>query len=433
MVARIGYGKSLRHIVYYNETKVGKGVAECIAAGNYPLNLDRMSLSVKIGCMQQQIDLNHRAELTTMHISLNFAPEESSLGSDKLAEIAEAYMQGIGFGEQPFLVYRHHDAGHPHIHIVTTTVREDGTNIDTFMIGKIKSEPVRRSIEAKYSLVRAEDHKKKHSYRPEPVTVAKVNYGRTETKKAIGDVLGKVVSDYKFSSLSELNAVLSLYNVNATRGEEGSRTFRHGGLLYRAIDQNGNAIGVPIKASRFRSTPTLQKLEGYFHKNQEKPSTAKSRVRNAIDLIFRKQGQSFETFRAKLRESGIDLVVRSNEHGFIYGLTYVDHNSRTVFNGSDLGKQYSAKAVQERCLVSQLESKLLLSQDNYQKHPKIIKPESSEQDFSPNEHGSSPPALSIFSDLLDCLLQVEQTADYVPYELRQRKKKRRKKRRNINR
>ena len=38
-------------------------------------------------------------------------------------------MQGIGFGNQPYLVYQHHDAGHPHIHMVTANIQADGQRI----------------------------------------------------------------------------------------------------------------------------------------------------------------------------------------------------------------------------------------------------------------------------------------------------------------
>ena len=46
-------------------------------------------------------------------------------------EIADEYMQKIGFGEQPYLLYQHNDAGHPHIHIVTTTLKKMESELTT--------------------------------------------------------------------------------------------------------------------------------------------------------------------------------------------------------------------------------------------------------------------------------------------------------------
>jgi uncharacterized protein YijF (DUF1287 family) len=49
-------------------------------------------------------------------------------------------MEKIGFGEQPYLIYKHEDAGHPHIHIVSTTIKADGSRINTHNIGRNQSE-----------------------------------------------------------------------------------------------------------------------------------------------------------------------------------------------------------------------------------------------------------------------------------------------------
>ncbi len=52
-----------------------------------------------------------------------------------------------------------------------------------------------------------------------------------------------------------------------------------------------------------------------------------------------------------LEKQGIHTAIRRNNDGIIYGITYVDHRTKCVFNGSDLGKEYSAKRIVERCLL----------------------------------------------------------------------------------
>lgn len=433
MVARVSSGYSLYRMMNYNENKVTQGAAQCIAAGNYPLDPEHMNMYVKLGCMQKQMELNQRAKRTSIHISLNFSPSETDLTKEKLTEIADAYMQGIGFGQQPYLVYQHYDAGHPHIHIVTTSVREDGTNIDTYMIGKLKSEPARKAIENNFGLVRAEDQGTGQQYRPEPISASRVNYGRLETKKSIQNVLEHVLTKYKYASLAELNAVLGRYNIMAHRGEEDSRVYKQGGLLYRVLDAEGNPIGVPIKASSFYNRPILSELEKNFQKNADKPSTYKSRVRNAIDMALKRPAITLKELTDELSAKGIDLVIRRNQDGFIYGLTYVDHVSRYVFNGSDLGKRYSAKAVLESCMVSQLESKGVNLQKIQELSGKIDREGGNVQTAITNFNWtSSSTSGSFFSELLDCLIHQEYTSDYIPYELRRQNRKKRKKRRSVN-
>ncbi len=427
MVTVIKSGYSINRTFYYNENKVSVGKAVCIGAGNYPLDVAQMDASMRLGYLQKRIDLSQRAERVSIHISLNFSPKDSSLSEDKLMEISEAYMTGIGFGAQPFLVYRHDDAGHPHMHIVTTPVKPDGKAINTYMIGKLKSEPVRKQLEMVHGLIRAEDQLKSQQYRLEPVSSSRVEYGRLETKKAIQNVLENVLTKYKFASLFELNAVLGRYNVRAQEGEEGSRVQRHRGLLYRVTDTDGNPIGVPIKASSFYSMPTQSRLAPIFEKNNDKPASAKSRVRSAIDLSLKAKGVSLDVLARELNAKGIDIVTRKNDQGFIYGVTYVDHVSKCVLNGSELGKAYSAKAVQERCFASTLEHKGVdvekLNRLTTSPQDGMNNSSNGTENFGPISSTVSP---SFISQLLDTLLQVESSSEYIPYDLRQNAKRKKK-------
>ena len=74
---------------------------------------------------------------------MNFPPAEK-LEQNKHQEIAAVYMVKIGFKEQPYLVYEHLDAGHPHIHIVSTNIQQDVKRISLHNLGKIQSENARK-------------------------------------------------------------------------------------------------------------------------------------------------------------------------------------------------------------------------------------------------------------------------------------------------
>ena len=139
MVAVIKTGHSIHRIVNYNENKVKEGVAKCISAANYPMEEDKLSLKNKLNRLLKQAALNTSVSRNSVHVSLNFDPSEKH-SKEKLEAIATTYMDRIGFGDQPYLVYQHYDAGHPHIHIVSVKVREDGSRIDTQNIGRNQSE-----------------------------------------------------------------------------------------------------------------------------------------------------------------------------------------------------------------------------------------------------------------------------------------------------
>jgi len=341
-------GHSILRLLNYNENKVKEAVAVCIGAENYPMDTQQLSFQQKLNRLVNQAALNENVTRNSVHISLNFDPSEK-LSEGRLLEIAGVYMNKIGFDDLPYLVYQHFDAGHPHIHIVSVKVRADGRRVDTQNIGRNRSERARKEIEISYGLLKAEDSKQREAFRLKPVNAQKVLYGKSETKRAIGNVLNTVLSKYKYASLPELNAVLRQYNIVADRGGENSRIFRHLGLVYRVLDDNGNKVGVPIKASDFYNKPTLKFLEQKFAPNDAAKQPHKVRVKNTIDLYFIQGETSLKDLIGFLKKDGIDTVVRQNENGVVYGITYVDHQTQCVFNGSVLGKAYSAKAILERC------------------------------------------------------------------------------------
>jgi hypothetical protein len=419
MVAVIKAGSSIRRILNYNEQKVKEGLAQCITAVNYPKDAEDLSLNNKLNRLLNQAKLNENVTQKSVHISLNFDPSEK-LPKARLAEIADTYMNKIGFGKQPYLVYEHQDAGHPHIHIVTIKVRADGSRIDTYNIGRNQSEKARKEIEQSFGLKRAEDSKQRHVYELKPLNVQKVQYGKSETKRAITKVLDGVLNTYKYTSLPELNAVLQQYNVIADRGNETSRVYQNSGLTYRIIDENGNKIGVPIKASDFYSKPTLKYLQAKFHQNETAKQPNKVRVKNAVDLALLKYpNHSIQSLIKSLEKEGINTVLRQNNEGIIYGITYVDHLTKSVFNGSEIGKQYSAKGIQERC--KQIE-KLQPNQPIQQQAARQMEAQNQATDKEQRSTVGQV-ANSTIPKALEDLLQPSQSINYLPHQLKKTKKK----------
>src|SRR5690606_18865797 len=124
--------------------------------------------------------LNERAITNVLHVSLNFDPSDK-LDNENLMDIAKTYMERIGFGEQPYLVYRHHDAGHPHIHVISTSIQRDGSRISMHNIGRNQSEKARKEIEIEFGLVKAQEKKLDDRIKLIPISAQKVAYGKSST------------------------------------------------------------------------------------------------------------------------------------------------------------------------------------------------------------------------------------------------------------
>lgn len=414
MVAVINTGRSIRAIFNYNENKVSTGVAACIGEGNYPMDLQDMNVSIKLNMLLKQLELNENVTRNSVHISLNFDPSEKELSKEKLMEIAGTYMDKIGFGDQPYLVYQHHDAGHPHIHIVSIKVKADGSRIDMQNIGKNQSETARKQIETQFNLVRADNKKKVVVIDLKPLNVLKIEYGVSDSKKAIAGILNAVIPHYKFTTIGELNAVLNLYNVSVLQGNEDSKMFLHKGLLYQIIDADKKPIGVPIKASSFHFRPTMKTLEQKFEANKKSRLSHMKRIRNIIDMAFLKNSNiNLDELEKKLLKEGIAVIYRQSSQGLIYGITYVDHTTKCIFNGSALGAQYAAKAMLERC-----------------GHVRVKHEGNNYENKTQKQQGTKNPAFISERELqkiIDSILQPEYTSEYIPASLKCRRKKRKRK------
>lgn len=345
MVARINSTERLLNLLNYNENKVKSGDAKCILENGFGCDPSDLTFTEKFKKFDSYERRNHRATVKAVPISLNFHPSEK-LSELKLQEIAIEYMERIGFGAQPYLVYQHFDVDHPHIHIVTTKITSDGSRIDTYKIGERKSEPARKAIEEKYGLIRGSITKT--TYEPD---IRKVTYGKMPTKKSIADVVREVIKSYKFTSLPEYNAVLMQFNVLADRGSEASRIFKNGGLVYRVLDDKGKKVGVPIKASTLPGKPMLSELKKHFKTNEILRRPHKDRLIKVIDeVLSTTRKQTTGDFANGMGKEGIVPYFRTNDDGRIYGITFVDNKSKVVFNGSDLGKRYAAKAILDRLI-----------------------------------------------------------------------------------
>lgn len=413
MVAVINTGSSVRSIFNYNENKIEAGKAELIGEGNYPAAAFELQKDSRLKLLLKQLELNTNVTRGSVHISLNFDPTEDRMQKEKLMEIAHMYMEKIGFGSQPYLVYQHHDSGHPHIHIVSVKVKSDGKRIDMQNIGRNQSEIARKEIEKAFSLVPAQDSKREKILNIKPAKSSVAGYGTAETKKAIAAVLNAVIPNYKYTTVGELNAVLNLYNVTALQGNKDSRMFLHKGLAYQILNDKKQSVGVPLKASSFYMKPTLKNLELRFAANKTGRNIHLKRVKNAIDLAFmQNRVKAVSELDRILIQDGIKTAERRNEQGILYGLTYIDHKTKCVFNGSTLGKPYAASGIEERCGIKSFNIGSTAVE--------IL--EGDELNNKPNQ--SSFISADQLQKIIDSVLQPEFSADYIPSQLKRKKKRR---------
>jgi hypothetical protein len=339
MVAKIGRGSSLFSALVYNQNKVDEGTARVIS-GNRVIIDGQNPMQKMLWSFENYLTANLRTEKPILHISLNPSPEDT-LTDGQFASLAADYLERMGYGDQPYIVFMHEDTGRRHIHIVTTCVDENGRKIDDKFEHR-RSMAACRELEEKYGLVNSADPKLRQT---EPY-LKKVDYRQGNIKHQISNTLKSVLAGYKFQTFGEYSALLSCYNIEAkqVRGEHNGEPYT--GIVYTATDERGNAIGPPFKSSlfgkQFGHDALTKKMERHAMAFRQKKGQPK--IHDSVRLAMLTCRGDRERFEQTIRGKGLDVLFRKNDDGRIYGVTFIDHNAREVYNGSRLGKEFSANA-----------------------------------------------------------------------------------------
>lgn len=343
MVAKISHGSNLYGALSYNQEKVNEGLGKVLATH---LVIEPADGAFNASSCMQDFERFMPSHITTkkpvIHISLNPHPDDK-LTDSELTEIGQKYMERLGYGSQPYMIFKHEDIDRRHIHIVSTRVRTDGSLVpDSFE--KDRSNKIRRELEQEYKLIPAKGQKQGEAWKLTPVDVSRGNL-----KKQVAGVIKPLTEMYRFQTFGEYRALLSLYNVGVEeiKGENKGKPYR--GLVYSALDGEVNRVGKPLKSSLFGKALGIEALEKQFGTSKEaiKANGVPTRTRIVVAEALNSTRTESE-FREALQKKGIDLVLRRNDEGRIFGATFIDHNERAVLNGSRLGKEFSANVLNER-------------------------------------------------------------------------------------
>lgn len=337
MVAKISLGNSLYGSLVYNGEKINKEHGRVLDTnklyndGTGTINIQRVFEDFKRWMPQAT-----KAEKTMMHISLNPHPDDR-LSEAQYIQIAHEYMEKIGFAEMPYLVVKHEDIGRHHIHIVALRVRPDGSAIDS-KNNYYRSKEITRELEKKYGLHTAERQK----ITPD-MPIKKID-PNGDIKRQVANTVKMVGMRYKFQTLGEYNAILSLYNIRCEEADGRVNGREYHGLVYFATDDEGMTIASPFKASRLGKFAGRDAIEQRYERAKEKIDVRPTKRKVAAVM---EQSSGKDDFIARLKAENIDLVLRYTNDSRIYGATYIDHNTHTVLNGSRLGKEFSANALEK--------------------------------------------------------------------------------------
>ena len=341
MIAKISATENLGGALGYNFKKVEKEEASILLAqGLYQNKEETYTMAEVFADMEALIPKKYRTKKVVFHCSLNPHPDEK-LSDERLTQIAKEYMETLGYGKQPYIVFKHNDIAREHIHIVSLRVDGEGKKIND-RFEKRRSKKITDALEKKYNLTPSS----KVSERTTTET-PKVNVVQGNIKEQVANTVRSAMKHYTFCSLGELNAILRKYNLAVEEVKTEYRGKRYDGLVYVPTDDKGNKVSTPIHASNIGRGVGYAAVQNKMQKSKQMVKPLIPAIRRKVLDVMRTSPQMKERLRQRLEEQGLRVIIRKNDNGRIYGITFIDDEKGIAVNGSRLGKGYAANKFNE--------------------------------------------------------------------------------------
>ena len=336
MIAKISATENLGGAIGYNFKKVEKGEASILLAAElYQDKEGTYTMAEVFADMQALIPEKCRTKKMVFHCSLNPHPDEK-ISDETLTQIAKEYMEELGYGKQPYIVFKHNDIAREHIHIVSLRVDGEGKKIND-RFEKRRSKKITDALERKYNLIPSSKVSEKAVTETPKVDTTKGNI-----KEQVASVVRTVMKHYRFCSLGELNAILSAYNLAVEEVKTEFRGKKYDGLVYVPTDDKGGKASTPIHASDIGRGMGYTAVQNRIQKSKQAIKPLIPAIRHRILEVMCSSPQTEKALQQRLEEQGLRAVIRKNESGRIYGITFIDDKEGVALNGSRLGKGYAA-------------------------------------------------------------------------------------------
>lgn len=322
---------SCKGSIDYNERKVMMGTAELVAYANLPGS----SREEIYGTFSDYEKTRYLIRNLSFHASVNPSDADNANCSedDYIAFITDM-MSHLGYGQQPFLIYRHDDIERTHYHVISVRADKDGRKISD-LYEKKRAAAFMRSVAAKYGFemaersVKTEESLARHEGR---LHRKRFQPGGRDTAQQLREVF-EFALGYDFDGDAQLSCVLESLGVRATLHTTDKSPY----FVLQGLDDKGHPVTDVMSESRLGvrmyeqcMMASIANKQGHHLRAREK-----ERLRGLVSAAFRysKSEQHFENI---LRNKGVGVFLSKNIDGEVFGITFVDHRTKSVFKASEI-------------------------------------------------------------------------------------------------
>ena len=312
----------------YNQRKVEKEVARILCAVNLPSAFPDDIFET----FSRYENRNRVTDKVSFQLSINPDPSrpEEHLTDKEAREFAAALMAGLGYGAQPYVVYEHQDIDRTHYHVVSIRTDWEGKKIKDFREQYRCQQLLKENAQRFHYKVGEGAGWKKALEKPLS----------TRFNPKAGDIRGqyrtlfRAAAEYRFTTLAQFKAVCSSKGlILDTRDAPPGMEF-----FLQGVGTDGKPVVQRISGQELK-----EDLYGLFKARVSEckelapvPKAERMRLAREVSTALTRS-RSEDSFVSMLSRRGIHAsIFRTRDGGEIYGATFVDDRSKTVFKGSEL-------------------------------------------------------------------------------------------------
>ena len=310
----------------YNESKVAEGKAAVV----YSQGLDNPERPLET--FERYERGSRRCEKPSFHMSINPSATDG-MSQEQVLEFARDLMKGLGYGDQPFIIYRHNDIEREHYHIVSVRVDKEGRKIKDHQEHR-RCQQLMKELAPKYGFTVGKgdgEKKEKKSKEDKLLDYQRFDPQRGDYMKQMEELVEQAMK-YHFTTMEQFKMLMRQFGVDVDYQMIGKKLM----MTFAGINpKNGRRCTAPIPAKDLK-VPSVEEIQGHIENaKQEKKKKEQQRVANLARIAL-KYGKSELHTRRILRKKNIGIVFSRTKEGKIFGVTFIDHQTRCVFKSSEL-------------------------------------------------------------------------------------------------
>lgn len=324
-------GTVMRHTLRYNEDKVLKGVASVLCTANMGgTRLHDINAVFEIREKMAIRDLAH----VSFQMSVNPGTEDA-ITEREIPDFVADVMKGMGYGNQPWVVFRHNDISRTHYHVVSIRVDENGRKIRDYF-EKRNCDRIVLSLESKYGYTKGVPEKPASE---ELVRMPIFEHGDDNIVRSMERCIEHSMS-YRFTTERQFAEVLRCHGVSVQEGLGRRQLKVH--LSFQGLDDDGRPCTASISDSRLSFDVRQLLLDRIGECVETDRRKERMEVRHELAQALDSCDSLTDIVR-QLRRRHIDMVIYRDRQNVPRGMTLIDHKSRCVFKASELSRSLSAR------------------------------------------------------------------------------------------